>query len=72
MKRLNLIKWEKENGYKSKYVAKKLGISETSYSLMKNGKTTPTIDLLYKFDAIYGPDINVLELFKEVENEKNR
>lgn len=72
MKRKNLIKWEKENGYKGKYVAKKIGISATYYSLIKNGKATPTIDLLYKFSAVYGNDINVLELFKEVENEENR
>ena len=72
MKRMNLIKWEKENGYKGKFVAKKLGLSETSYSLIKNGKTTPTIDLLYKFEAVYGPDVNALELFKVVEDEKNR
>lgn len=63
MKRKNLIKWQKDNGYTSKFVAKKLGISETSYSLFKNGKTTPTIDLAYKFVEEFNVD-NVLELFK--------
>lgn len=62
--RLNLIMWEKKNNYKAKEVADLLGISETTYSLIKNGKTTPSLDLAYKFNEVFGVD-NVLELFKK-------
>lgn len=56
--------WEKANKYKAKEVAKKLGISETTYSLIKSGKTTPSFDLAYKFNEIYGID-DVLELLRK-------
>jgi len=62
--RLNLIMWEKKNGYKAKEVAEKLGITETTYSLIKKGKTMPSIELAYKFNEIFGVD-DVLELLKK-------
>ena len=62
--RLNLIMWEKQNGYKAKEVAKKLGISETTYSLIKNGKTMPSIELAYKFQEVFNVD-DVLELLRK-------
>ena len=68
MKRTNLINWQKERGLTSKFIANKLGITETTYSLIKNGKTTPTLDLAYKFSELFGVD-NVLELF-EIKEEK--
>ena len=64
MKRINLIKWQMEHGYTSRFIADKLGVSETTYSLIKNGKTTPTLDIAYKFSEIFNVD-NVLELFKK-------
>lgn len=65
--RLNLIMWEKQNGYKAKEVAKKLGISETTYSLIKKGKTMPSIELAYKFQEIFNVD-DVLELLRKENN----
>ena len=62
--RLNLIMWEKQNNYKAKDVAKKLGISETTYSLIKNGKTMPSLELAYKFQEVFGID-DVLELLRK-------
>lgn len=61
--RLNLIMWEKENNLKAKEVAEKLGISETTYSLFRNGKTMPSLEMAYKFQEVFGVE-NVLELFK--------
>lgn len=55
--------WEKKNNLKAKDVAEKLGISETTYSLIKNGKSNPSIELAYKFQEVFKID-NVLELFK--------
>lgn len=64
--RLNLIMWEKKNRYKAKDVAKKLGISETTYSLIRNGKTMPSIEIAYRFQEVFGID-NVLELLRKDE-----
>lgn len=62
--RLNLIMWEKENNYKAKDVAKRLGITNAMYSNYKNGKATPTLEFAYKFIEAY-PDVDVLELMKK-------
>ena len=62
--RLNLVLWEKKNNFKAKEGAEKLGISETTYSLIKNGKTMPSIELAYKFQEVFGID-NVLELLRK-------
>lgn len=62
--RLNLIIWEKQNNLKAKEVAEKLGVSETTYSLIRNGKTTPSLELAYKFQEIFGID-DVLELLRK-------
>lgn len=64
--RLNLIMWEKQNHLKAKDVAKKLGVSETTYSLIRNGKTMPSLELAYKFQEVFGVD-DVLELLKKIE-----
>ena len=56
--------WEKQNNLKAKEVAKKLGISETTYSLIKNGKTMPSLEIAYKFNEIFGVD-DVLELLRK-------
>lgn len=64
--RLNLIMWEKQNNLKAKDVAKKLGVSETTYSLIRNGKTMPSLEFAYKFQEVFGVD-DVLELLKKEE-----
>lgn len=64
--RLNLIMWEKQNNLKAKDVAKKLGVSETTYSLIRNGKTMPSLDFAYKLQEVFGVD-DVLELLKKEE-----
>lgn len=62
-KRIKLILWEKEKGLMAKDIAKKLGITEQTYSNIKNGKTTPSIEFAYKFNEVF-PDEDVLELLK--------
>ena len=62
--RLNLILWEKQNGYKAKDVAKKLGVTDAMYCNYKKGIATPTLDFAYRFIEAY-PDVNVLELMKK-------
>lgn len=59
-----LIEWEKENGYKSKYVAKKLGLSESKYSKIKQGKLNPPVEMAEKLVEVFNvPD--VFELLKK-------
>lgn len=62
--RKNLIEWEIKNGYKSNWVASKLGIAPSNYSLIKNGKTNPSIEFAYKFIEAFG-ECDVLELMKK-------
>lgn len=62
-KRIKLILWEKEKGLMAKDIAKRLGITEQTYSNIKNGKTTPSIEFAYKFNEVF-PDEDVLELLK--------
>ena len=65
---LNLIMWEKENGLKAKYVAEQLGITETKYSNIKNGKVTATTEFAFSFSERFGDTIkdgNVLKLFEK-------
>lgn len=64
LRRKNLIKLRVDLGLKSKEMAKKLGISPTKYSNIENGKVEPSIDLLYKFQELFGID-NVLDLVEK-------
>ena len=63
MKRKNLIKFRIDLGLKSKDMAEKLDITKTRYSNLENGKVEPSMDLLYKFQKVFGVD-DVLELLK--------
>lgn len=62
--RLNLIKWEKDNGLKSYYVAQKIGVSRQTWSRIKMGKQAPTFEQLEKFIHEFHVD-DVFALFKE-------
>lgn len=44
----NLIEWEKENGFKAKYVAEKLGLSDSQYSKIKHGTNKPPLEMVEK------------------------
>lgn len=58
----NLINWEKEHGYKAKFIADKLGISESSYSKIKQGTVKPSVELAMKLEEEF--DVDALELLK--------
>lgn len=60
----NLIKWEKENGYKATFIAEKLGITDSQYSKIKLGKQKPTIEIAEKLEKVFGID-DVFELLKK-------
>ena len=61
----NLIKWEKEHGYKAKFIADKLGISESSYSKIKQGTVKPSVELAMKLEEVF--KVDALELLKNDE-----
>lgn len=62
--RLKLIMWEKENGYKGTFIAQKLGISNSAWSKIKQGKQNPTLEQIEKLRTEFGLE-NVLDLLKE-------
>ena len=59
-----LIAWEKENGFKAKFVAEKLGLSASQYSQIKLGKIKPSVKVAEKLHSEFGVD-DVFELLKE-------
>jgi len=50
----NLIEWEKQHGYKSKYVADKLGLTPSQYSKVKHGTRKPTVEMVEKLKKEFG------------------
>ena len=72
-KRSNLIKWQKENGYTSKWVAAKLGLTPNQYSLLKCGRKTATLGecdkLIKEFHLDYATAMRLLSRDNEQNNE---
>lgn len=50
----NLIEWERANGYKANFVAEKLGLSPSQYSLIKHGKNKPPLEMAAKLKKEFG------------------
>lgn len=61
----NLIIWEKDHGYKAKFIADKLGISESMYSKIKKGTVKPSVDMAMKLEKEF--NVDALELLKNDE-----
>lgn len=59
-----LIIWERENGYKAKYVAEKIGLSESQYSKLKSGKLKPSLEVAERLEKEFNIK-NVYELLKD-------
>ncbi len=64
MSRLNLIMWEKENGYKGNYVAETIGVSASTWSKIKAGKQNPTLEQIERLRTKFNLN-NVLDLLRE-------
>lgn len=62
--RNKLINWEKENGFTGRFVARRIGISDSAWSKIKQGKQQPTLENVRRLKAVFGIE-NVLDLFKE-------
>lgn len=69
--RSKLIKWEKDYGYTGKFVAQKIGCSDATWSMIKNGKQNPTVEHLNKFNDAFPSVQDVLSLFEDVKGENN-
>ena len=50
----NLIAWEQENGYKAKFVAEKLGLTQVAYAKIKKGKQKPPLTMAEKLRTEFG------------------
>lgn len=62
--RMGLIIWEKEHGFTGRYVARKLGISESAWSKIKLGKQVPTLEQAERLREEFEID-DVFELLRE-------
>lgn len=62
--RFNLIKFRKKKKLSQETMASLLEISRPHYSDIENGKTTPSIDLAYKLQEVFGID-DAMELLKK-------
>ncbi len=61
--RSELVLWQYENRYTSKYLAEKIGISTGAWSKIRKGTVNPTVEVIYKFKDSF-PDADVLKLFE--------
>lgn len=62
--RLKLILWEKEHGYTGRHVARKIGVSESAWSKIKQGKQTPTLKQAERLKKEFTID-DVFDLLRE-------
>lgn len=62
--RMRLIMWEKEHGFTGRFVARKIGVSDSTWSKIKLGKQDPTLGQIEKLRTEFGLD-NVLDLLRE-------
>lgn len=59
-----LIEWERSNGYKAKFIAEKLGLSEAQYSKMKRGQLKPSLEVAERLEKEFNIT-NVYDLLKD-------
>ena len=62
--RTKLINWEKEHGYKARFVARKIGLSDAQWSRIKLGKQAPTLEQAERFQKEFDIE-DVFDLLKE-------
>lgn len=60
-----LIAWEHSNGYKARYVAEKLEISQSHYSAIKKGRIKPSLKMVERLSKEFDMSIdNAIELLR--------
>lgn len=62
--RTNLIIWEKDHGYTGRYIARKIGVSDSTWSKIKRGQQTPTLKQAERLKKEFFIE-DVFELLKE-------
>lgn len=60
----NLINWEREHGFKSKFVAEKLGLTPAAYTKIKRGEQRPTVEMAERLQT----EFNVSDPFVLLKN----
>ncbi|WP_017728468.1 helix-turn-helix domain-containing protein [Halalkalibacterium ligniniphilum] len=58
--------WIDERGLQTKFIAKKLEVSETQVSKWKGGNAHPRVDKLFKLAKLLG--VKVDELYEEIDS----
>lgn len=62
--RFNLMNFRKKKKLSQRKMSELLGISRSYYSEIETGKKTPSVELAYKIEEVFGVD-NGLELLKK-------
>ena len=62
--RIKLILWEKEHGFTGRYVAKRIGISDSAWCKIKKGHQTPTLEQAERLKNEFAIE-NVFDLLRE-------
>ncbi len=63
-----LMEWEHSHGYKARFVAEKLGISQSNYSAIKKGRIKPSLKMVDKLSKEFDMSIeSAIELLKRGE-----
>jgi len=62
--RNKLIQWEKEHGYKSNFVAEKVGVSDSAWCKIKQGKQRISLEQAIRLKEAFEID-DIFELLKE-------
>jgi transcriptional regulator with XRE-family HTH domain len=64
-----LIEWEHSNGYKAKFVAEKLGLSQSNYSAIKKGRIKPSLKMVDKLSKEFNMSIDdAIDLLRKETN----
>jgi transcriptional regulator with XRE-family HTH domain len=66
MLKSNIGYWIDKRGLQTKFIAKKLEVSETQVSKWKTGKAHPRVDKLFKLANLIG--VRVDDLYEEIDN----
>lgn len=65
----NLIEWERTHGYKARYVAEKLEMSQSNYSAIKKGRIKPSLKMVDKLSTEFNMSIDdAIELLRKEKN----
>lgn len=66
--RWKLLQWQKENGHTGRFIARKIGCSDSAYSKIVKGTQNPTLEQIEAFRREFGLE-NILDLLQGADDE---